>query len=97
EASLVTEGATLEACLFNEGLAMNDNTGVTESSRTESENSCSTTPFSRSKDENRSSDKDRSSSMNESSRSGNENRSSDHESTSLGNDAFWYVLNYTYL
>ncbi|GJW85945.1 hypothetical protein Tco_0159090 [Tanacetum coccineum] len=87
EACLVTEGAALEACLVNEGKAVNDNTGVTESSGTESENSSSTIPFSRSEDENRSSDKDSSSSRNECSRSGNENRSSDHESTSLGNDA----------
>ncbi|GKB74280.1 hypothetical protein Tco_0935692 [Tanacetum coccineum] len=54
--SLVTEGTTLEAnlstdgtaldasasfCLVNEGMALNDNTGVIESSGTESENSTS--------------------------------------------------------
>ncbi|GJW40034.1 hypothetical protein Tco_0065879 [Tanacetum coccineum] len=55
--SLVTEGAALEACLVNEGITLNDNTGVTESSGTESEDSSSETPFSKSENENRSTDK----------------------------------------
>ncbi|GJT49906.1 hypothetical protein Tco_0976063 [Tanacetum coccineum] len=38
----------LEACLVNEGITLNDNTYVTESNGTESENSSSVTPFSRS-------------------------------------------------
>ncbi|GJS07645.1 hypothetical protein Tco_0364441 [Tanacetum coccineum] len=54
--SLVIEGTTLEACLVNECLELNDNTGVTEGSGTESENSSSETPFSSSGNENRSSD-----------------------------------------
>ncbi|GKB88701.1 hypothetical protein Tco_0960973, partial [Tanacetum coccineum] len=66
EACLITEGATIEACLVtegatffvNEGIAVNDNTGVTEISGTELESSSSTTSFGRSEDENRSSDKD---------------------------------------
>ncbi|GJV86871.1 hypothetical protein Tco_1530809 [Tanacetum coccineum] len=62
EACFVTKGATLEACLVNEGITLNDNTGVMESSGTKSENSNSETPFSRSKDENRSFDKESSSS-----------------------------------
>ncbi|GJZ62990.1 hypothetical protein Tco_0619411 [Tanacetum coccineum] len=56
------ESATLEACLVNKGIAVNDNMGVTESSGTESENSSSETLFSRSVDENRSFDKESSSS-----------------------------------
>ncbi|GKB49766.1 hypothetical protein Tco_0900519, partial [Tanacetum coccineum] len=87
EACLVTKGATLEASLGHEGIALNDYTGVTESSGTESENNSSTTPFNRSEDENRSSDKDCNSSRNECNKSGNENICSNHESTSLGNDA----------
>ncbi|GJR96509.1 hypothetical protein Tco_0268683 [Tanacetum coccineum] len=62
EAYFVTKGAALEACLVNEGITLNDNTGVMESSMIESENSSSETPFSRSKDENRSFDKESSSS-----------------------------------
>nr|GEW99569.1 reverse transcriptase zinc-binding domain-containing protein [Tanacetum cinerariifolium] len=58
EACFVTEGTTLESCLVNEGIGVNDNTGIAESSGTESENSSSTTPFSRLEDENKSSDKD---------------------------------------
>nr|GEW57288.1 hypothetical protein [Tanacetum cinerariifolium] len=38
EACLVTKGAVLEACLVNEGIILNDNTSVTKSSGTESEN-----------------------------------------------------------
>ncbi|GKC61558.1 hypothetical protein Tco_1089156 [Tanacetum coccineum] len=87
EACLVTEGATLEACLVNEGIPVNDNTSVTKSSGTESEKSSLATPFSISEDENRCSNKDSSSSMNECSRSRNENRSSYHESTSSRIDA----------
>ncbi|GJX31961.1 hypothetical protein Tco_0241816 [Tanacetum coccineum] len=52
----------MEACLVNEGITLNDNTGVMESSGTKSENSNSETPFSRSKDENRSFNKESSSS-----------------------------------
>ncbi|GJS16231.1 hypothetical protein Tco_0410703 [Tanacetum coccineum] len=40
EACLVIEGATLEACLVVEGIALNDNTGIKESSGTESTNNC---------------------------------------------------------
>ncbi|GJY67951.1 hypothetical protein Tco_0470933 [Tanacetum coccineum] len=58
----IKESETLEACLVNEGLELNDNTGVTESSGTESENSNSETSFSRPGDENISSDKESSSS-----------------------------------
>ncbi|GJT90921.1 hypothetical protein Tco_1079766, partial [Tanacetum coccineum] len=36
EANLSTKGATLEASLGHEGIALNDYTGVTESSGTES-------------------------------------------------------------
>ncbi|GKE58967.1 hypothetical protein Tco_1498152, partial [Tanacetum coccineum] len=43
---------SLEACLVNKGITVNDYTGVTESTGTESENSSSATPFSRSEDEN---------------------------------------------
>ncbi|GJX11255.1 hypothetical protein Tco_0201114 [Tanacetum coccineum] len=60
EACLVTKNAVLEACLVNEGITLNDNTGVTESSGTKSDNNSLETPF-RSEDENRSSDKERSS------------------------------------
>nr|GEV54501.1 Gag-Pol polyprotein [Tanacetum cinerariifolium] len=45
EACLVTKGVALEACLVNEGITMNDNTGVTDSSGTDT-----------SRNENRSSD-----------------------------------------
>ncbi|GKB97044.1 hypothetical protein Tco_0983181, partial [Tanacetum coccineum] len=58
---LVINGAALEACLVNKGITVNDYTGVTESTGTESENSSSATPFSRSEDENGSSNKDSSS------------------------------------
>ncbi|GJR08560.1 hypothetical protein Tco_0791212 [Tanacetum coccineum] len=58
KACLVINGAALEACLVNKGITVNDYTGVTESTGTESENSSSATPFSRSEDENGSSDKD---------------------------------------
>ncbi|GJS25852.1 hypothetical protein Tco_0486472 [Tanacetum coccineum] len=60
EACLVTKNAVLEASLVNEGIALNDNMGVTESSRTKSDNNSLETPF-RSQDENRSSDKESSS------------------------------------
>ncbi|GJZ18163.1 hypothetical protein Tco_0554286 [Tanacetum coccineum] len=56
EACLVTKGATLEACLVKEGIALNDNTGVTENSGTESKNSSTETTFSRSEKESNSSE-----------------------------------------
>ncbi|GKA27018.1 hypothetical protein Tco_0713186, partial [Tanacetum coccineum] len=56
------ESATLEACLVNKGIAVNDNMGVMESSGIKSENSSSETSFSRSVDENRSFDIESSSS-----------------------------------
>ncbi|GJV86878.1 hypothetical protein Tco_1530816 [Tanacetum coccineum] len=63
EACFVTKGATLEACLVNEGITLNDNTGVMKSSGTKSANSSSSeTRFRSSADENKSSNKESSSS-----------------------------------
>nr|GEZ57090.1 hypothetical protein [Tanacetum cinerariifolium]GEZ81753.1 hypothetical protein [Tanacetum cinerariifolium] len=87
ESSFFTKGAALEACLVNEGIALNDNTSVTESNGTESESNSLVTSFSRSEDEDKSYDKDSSILMNECSSLGNENASSGHESTDSGNDA----------
>ncbi|GKG42130.1 hypothetical protein Tco_0476428, partial [Tanacetum coccineum] len=56
------KGAALEACLVNEGITLNDNTGVTESSGTNSKDSSSETPFSKLENENKSTDKESSSS-----------------------------------
>nr|GEX17646.1 hypothetical protein [Tanacetum cinerariifolium] len=68
EANVSTKGTALEASLVNKGIALNDNTGVTKNSRTESERSniettkTTETSFNSSEDENRSYDKEISSS-----------------------------------
>ncbi|GJS29085.1 hypothetical protein Tco_0489705 [Tanacetum coccineum] len=58
----IKNGAALKACLVNEGITLNDNIGVMESSGTKSENSSSETLFSRSSKDNISSNKEGSSS-----------------------------------